>query len=317
MLTNESVIKSGKPWLIGVLVAMLVLALISIAVVITTLATRIEPHIYIALGDSISSGYGLDGYDEAPEGKHPTVFFEMLENAGYADEYHNMAQSGFTTTDLLTQLEEMSEEQLLLFREARVITLNIGGNNLLLPFLSYLSYTHEVSGFEDILAELGGLIGRLFGGASGNDSNTLDVFSILMGNLSPELQSMLENGVDAFSYEFAEIILLLNDNAPNATVIVNTIFNPIPQELLGIYLPISSVAETLIDSMNAVITENSEVLGYFVSDIHASLSNRAELFEFNINPFVGPLSFDPVHPNEKGHYLIAELNYATFRETVD
>jgi len=235
------------------------------------------------LGDSISSGYGLPGYTKAPEGTYTTLFFEKLYQKGYVDEYHNFAASGFTTTDLLEQLNNKTDEEKRLFRSARVITVNIGGNNILTPFLGYL-----------------------------NDLQITSAINMWRGMLSSELEAMLDEGVQTFKIELEEIIIWLEANAPKATIIINTIHNPIPHEIMLISIPISNWSYALTTYMNQSTFEKSYQRGFLVSDVNAYLSQRLYLTNFNLNPFAGELSFDLVHPNEEGHRLIAELNYSTF-----
>ena len=241
------------------------------------------PHIYIALGDSISSGYGLPGYSDKPEGIHTTIFFEKLKQNGYVTDYHNFATSGFTTADLLNQLNSKTDEEKHLFRNAQVITINIGGNNILTPFLAYLA-----------------------------DLQVVSAINTWRGILSPELKAMFDEGVQTFNNDLKEIVTWLQSNAPHATIIINTIHNPIPQEIMMISVPISNWSYTLTTYMNQSAFEKSEQYGFLVADINALLSQRVYLTNFNINPFAGELSLDLVHPNEEGHQLIAELNYSTF-----
>jgi len=80
-----------------------------------TSSEKISLRTFIALGDSVSSGYGLPGYSASPEGGHTSLLFAKLEREGHVDEYHNFAISGFTTADLLELLRNMGGEELLLF----------------------------------------------------------------------------------------------------------------------------------------------------------------------------------------------------------
>jgi len=342
---------------IRVIVCFLALMVIASGIVAAVvLNNRSTAHIYIALGDSVSSGYGLTGYPEAPQGGHASLFFEKLEQAGYVDEYHNFATSGFTTTDLLEQLNNMSSEEIHLFRNARIVTINIGGNNVLTPFLAYLSDLQIVSGAGTVETEAGRILsgawGVLYEIASGvgsvvsneEDAN-LDVGGVVSGigdvlsglggilwgagemiagtpnalytwrgSLSPELEAVLEDGVQTFHDELGEIIAWLASNAPDATILVNTVHNPVPQEILMISVPISNWAYALTSYMNQAIVAQSETHGFLVTDVHGHLSQRLYLTSFNISPLQGALSFDLVHPNEAGHTLIAELNYAAFMD---
>ena len=324
-----------------------------ISVVILSIRSAPNPHIYIALGDSVSSGYGLSGYIGAPEGRHTTLFFDKLHDAELADEYYNFATSGYTTSDLLNMLNNKTRAERRLFNEASVITINVGGNNLLTPFLAYLSDLQVVSGagniqtgagrvlsgawgimyeiasgvgsvispYEDASFSFGGVVrgvGDIFAGFGGVllgagelVFGSPELVDIWRGALSPELAAIFDESLIVFHEDFTEIISWLNTNAPYATIIVNTVFNPIPQEILIISVPISNWASVLIHEINSIIVSESADNGLFVTDIHQHFTDNLELMQFNLNPLSGPLSFDIVHPNEEGHELIAQLHYAT------
>ena len=317
---------------------------------------QIPPFIYIALGDSVSSGYGLLGYPHNPQGRHSTIFFEQLKRGDYVREYINLAQSGLTTSMLLELLDNLSEEELAFFQNARIITLNIGGNNILRPFIDYFAELQVIAGAENIgdgasgvwagawgilselattaenaasdpagaeldlgnitaglgniWAGLGGLIGgtgELIVGAPG-------IISTWRGALSPELEAKLEAGVNDFNSEFTQIITWLETNAPRATIIVNTVYNPIPPEILITSVPIANWADELITAMNTTIVAEGAARGYLVADIYPYFSRQLDLMQFNLNPREGGFSLDLVHPNAAGHYLLARLYYAIFRQ---
>jgi len=311
------------------------------------------PRFYIALGDSIPSGYGLPGYIQYPEGRHTAIFFDKLYEAGHIDEYWNKAISGFTTSMLLAQLHGLSGDELENFHNAAVITVNVGGNNVLTPFLAYLANLQAVMGAENLASGAGttvggawGIISEIIAGLSGlayEGDTDFDPFAILagfgdivaglgelvmgtgnimagtpniistwMGLLSPELTAQLESGVQGFVHEFTEIIAWLEAHAPHATIIVNTIYNPIPREIAFFNVPIALWADELLDTINHAIYVQSVSRGFMVTDLRDYLTNRPELTHFNLNPFDGEISFDVVHPNAEGHVLIARLNYETF-----
>ena len=106
------------------------------------------PRYYVALGDSVASGYGLPTHEES----YPAIFYSLLEKEGYVNNYANMAYNGFTTTMLLEYLHNMDIESIRILENARVITLNIGGNNILVPFFKYLSNLRVVSGVDIIIS---------------------------------------------------------------------------------------------------------------------------------------------------------------------
>ena len=317
------------------------------------------PHIYIALGDSVSSGYGLTGYPQNPRGVHSALFFEGLRSGDYGVETHiNLAQTALTTTTLLAMLEEVDEAGLADFRNARVITLNIGGNNVLVPFLEYMTALQVVSGAGNIGSGAGGVLSGAWGvlyelatgvgqavtapgeagfptggvtsglgdilsgfggliiGAGEIIAGTPDAISTWRGALSPELEELLEHGMQTFLVEFGEILTWLETHAPRATILVNTVYNPIPPEVLLVSVPISNWANVLLGTMNATIREESAARGHLVVDVYARFTNQLGLMQFDLNPFGGAFSLDLIHPSEEGHALIAELHYAAFRQHV-
>jgi lysophospholipase L1-like esterase len=310
------------------------------------------PRYFLALGDSVSSGYGLASHEES----YSAIFYEFLYNEGYVDSYINMAVDGFTTTALLELLNNMDSKERRVFRNARIITVNIGGNNILAPFKNYLSNLGVVSGVDTIRSGAGGIVsgtldiisgirsgietiifdleenkpltpvvitgignviagtGNIITGTGEIISGSIDFFSIFLGSFSPELRNELENGVQVFSDEFKEIITLIKKRAPKATLIVNTVYNPIPQEVLRASLGISSATNMLLESMNSIIIQESKARGYLVTDISTHFSNRLDIMQFNINPTIGSLSLDIVHPNAHGHNLIAQMNKEIFKQ---
>jgi lysophospholipase L1-like esterase len=270
------------------------------------------PRYYVALGDSVASGYGLPTHEES----YPAIFYNLLEKEGYVNNYANMAYNGFTTTMLLEYLHNMDIKNIRILENARAITLNIGGNNILVPFFEYLSNLRVVSGTDIIIygtesvisgawSFISGVRSGVMSRMSGFDENcnvatvyimsginemktgagsiiagtgeiisgTPDVLSTLNGSFSPVLREDLERGVQLFSVDFIDIIALIKQRAPRATIIVNTIYNPIPQEILGTSLEISNVTNRLIESMNSIIIRESR-RGYLVADIHTCLSNQ-------------------------------------------
>ena len=312
------------------------------------------PRGFIALGDSVSSGYGLSGYQISYEGIHATILFERLSD--YVDSKRNFAVSGFTTTDLLDLLQNLNDEDLACFADARFVTVNIGGNNILTPFLEYLGELQIVSGAgsirtgagsilsggwgiiyeiasgvgsiisseQDASFSIGGVLsgfgsilsglGELIVGTGDIIGGSPNVVGTWRGNLSPELEAMLYEGVQIFNNEYVAILDWLSENAPHATIIVNTIYNPIPAEILRISVPISQWANEHIISMNERILYEGETRGLVVVDIFTYFSHRLDLTRLNLNPNEGMMSFDLVHPSAEGHLFIADLQYSALMQ---
>jgi len=320
--------------------------------------------VYIALGDSVSEGYGV----WAAADRHSSLFFAMLQEREIANEYVNLAVSGHTTGDLLLLFNGLGYADLEHFRHAAVITLNIGGNNILSPFFSHLpdledvqmqieqamgliadawamvqdimdfigesrgaiddviTFANEVIEFADnfnifqifrlneivsaappiiggaveVFDEIGALEANITGLFDRVTSlEILNLLALLRGDFPAELLADLQAGLDLFASEFGQILTWIENNAPNATLIVNTVYNPLPTEILGINAGVANESGRLIHDLNQIIREESRQRGFIISDIYSALSGRMDLM--NINP-------DIIHPNPNGHNEIANIN---------
>jgi len=335
-------------------------------------APEVERLVYIALGDSVSEGFGI----WSAEDRHTSVFFAMLQERGFANEYVNMAVSGFTTADLLLLLSALEPEMLDTMRYASVITLNIGGNNILAPFWGHLPDINEIQritdetvgfateawelaveimefasqsretveevlefaseviyfadnfrfldifrinemvdaappiidGAMDVFAEVNALeaaVAGMFERATRLE--VLDLISLFSGSFPSELEAEFQSSIRMFSYEFAEILTWLEDNAPDAVVVVNTVFNPLPTNIIGMPVGLADESQRIIQAVNRIIYEESRQRGFIVSDVYSSLSHRLDMMNLN---------FDIIHPNPQGHYAIAQLNFIDFLQGV-
>ena len=116
--------------------------------------------------------------------------------------------------------------------------------------------------------------------------------------------------------------LLLKQQAHKVTlerftiIIVNTIYNPIPDQVFGLPLEISGTANSLIQSMNNEIIIVCGERGHLVSDIYSDIGNGLNMMNANVDLSALTLSFDVFHPNAAGHELIAQRNYDTYIQRI-
>jgi len=326
---------------------------------------HIPRMVYIALGDSVSEGFGI--WTESD--RHTHVFFNKLLEHEIANYYVNYAISGFTTTDLLNLLHNLNENDLENFRDATVITLNIGGNNILAPFFESLPDTYElqriatdtiefatyawslvneilefINESRDSIADvlefayevvdfienfgvldvfrinamaaaatpiLDGAM-EVFEEINQLESTVADVFNeaanleildfiyLFTGDIPNELEANFQLSIDEFQSEFIQILDWITAHAPNALVIANTVYNPLPPDVIG--LPISFALESnrIIQALNRIIYEEVTERGFIVSDVYNVLSHRLDMMNMN---------FDLIHPNPNGHEIIASMNF--------
>lgn len=224
----------------------------------------------VALGDSVPAFYGVDEGDG-----YVARLSELLYDEGIDIAFTNLAVSGLTTQTLLALLED--GDVLAALRDADVITLNIGGNNILIPFINVIMQQLAALGITDFSA-----------------IPPQQLMELAAMKLTDEQMAPLMAGVAAFEQDFPAIISTLYMTAPNAKIYVNTVYNPIPA-LLGVH----EAAELLITSINKIIADAADY--YAVVDIYAAFAASAGVIT-NFDMMSGSVD---IHPNADGHTLIA------------
>lgn len=97
--------------------------------VFSGISARAQGGGLVVLGDSIATGYGLDGYSAGDNSSAQGSFANRL--GALYPEYDNFARDGLTTEGLLSMTEDGSLSEAL--SGADTVVLSIGGNDLLMP----------------------------------------------------------------------------------------------------------------------------------------------------------------------------------------
>ncbi len=244
---------------------------------------RGESIVYIALGDSIPKGY-------APSG---------LEVTSYVDEQGkylgtkpiNKAVNGMTSTELLSILNSGIYDSEL--AKANVITVTIGSNDLLGPFMAALAESLNINETTPNLAE--------------NIANKIkhDVRNLIpnLGGIKANLESnatidKFQAASKTFSINWPTIINTLKIKAPKAKIMATNIYNPYCGANIPGVFDLQGYGDKFIKEMNEVIANGT---GYETVDIYTAFS-KPGFTNVNIKNFY----FDP-HPNQLGHDTIFEL----------
>jgi len=246
---------------------------------------------YIAFGDSIAAGYGLDGYSDsqesAPAGSYQAITANFLKTDPL-----NYAVSGDDSTDCLSLLNSSKADDAL--SEADIITISIGSNDLLKPFIEILKETFGITGDTSSIDY--SLIEEYYKNA-GSPSLT-DIFA-MVEKLSGELESSqeLHEKVQAFYTNFNEIIQLLKEKAPGAEIYVTNIYNPYKDVII-----LGKTIDSYVKEINKAFETDTE--DYTVIDLY-TLFNKENLsnVQFNAADLSG-INLDP-HPSKQGHQKIA------------
>lgn len=262
---------------------------------------------YVALGDSITTGYGLANFkiNDINNKESPSNFVNKLSKK-LGEKAINFGVEGVDTTLFLQALVKptTSEQKAAIveIKKASVITISIGGNNMFFPILDALNVRigngkniFNASTQEIQLAAL-----SLFFDKKGIDKLKTDV-----------LAGTLRFNGDANNKkvgDFVRIISTLKRMNPKAQIIVQTIYNPYKNKLLGIF-------DDAILSMNKEIIKGSENgKNYKVADVYSAFL-KVKPCTALVNADVG-MSFDP-HPTAKGHEVIyTTVAYAAQNNTL-
>ena len=262
----------------------------------SALAAGGEQKSYVALGDSITTGYGL--------AENETGFAKQVADSnGYT--LTNLAQDGATSTDLLEVVTSEANADTL--KNADLITVTIGGNDLMNALYAYLAeeYNNKQNSdtpitAADVKASLAGEEGAVV------KQITMLVFAI--SNISDFQSSLIANSAyDTLWDNFVEIIETIREINQNAQLIVVNQYNPYSHLTTGISgLDLSSVIsafDSAVQVLNEAISSGETIAGYTVADVYTKFK---EAENNPCNASVSPSINLDFHPNATGHGLIAD-----------
>ena len=246
----------------------------------------------VVLGDSITSGYGLDGYVSGDNYSAAGSFANRL-GENYA-EYSNFAVDGRTTGELLTALED--EDISAALAGADTVVVSIGGNDFLQPMIT--AAFNAAAENQELFAMLSGA----FSGASGSEeaADALDSDDYL--EAATEFMRIMTEAADSVDIQqvvsnIDSILSTVSEKSPESQMIVLTVYNPF-EGVTGMEL-FDTMARTKLEQLNSGIEDAAERNGAQVADVHAAFAGHA-LDYTNIS------SMD-IHPNRDGHGVIYQL----------
>ncbi len=301
----------GKIKLISLLLA---LCLLSGTCALSAAADTADDTLnYLALGDSISAGYGLDN----PLEDGFTALFADLLTSTYDTQVTltNNAVSGLTAATLLTMLQTGMYDDTIAC--ADVITLTIGGNDFMASFYEYLTQAYNAANGTDFTAAY---IQQVIANPSG--SNALIALALLNlatadgfadGLLSSDL---FTDALSDFAKNLTAIGSYLRVANADAVIIIATQYNP--YIWLGdsdMCVSIRSAFEMGTYALNSVIREVAPNFNIAVAETAEAFANSEENL---CNAYVQGYSYDlDFHPNTAGHAVIAESMLAAYESAVD
>ena len=231
---------------------------------------------YVALGDEISIESD-DDYDVEYVSLIKDFLYALNDNLDYS----NLSKEGITSSELLSIIDDNKDK----IRDSDLITISIGGNNILNAILGNLNID------ETILQNC--------------DEEKFD--SIISEYLnSEEIKTEILNEVNKFSKDFPNIIKKIKKLAPEAEIYVNTVYNPINKKC-NIY----DFFDEQINLINDLIVKNNSNYDYKILDCYHILNND-EVLNFKIENGVARIS-----PNKVGHAMMATQVISDYEEYVN
>lgn len=246
---------------------------------------------YLALGDSISTGYGLAD-------KNGSFVNILAKNMGLT--VNNVAVDGAVSQAVLAGVASGQFDAL--FENAEVITLTIGGNDMMAALYQLVADTYNAAGGEAITAMD---VPTILSNAADprNAALTQGVMKILMAgydSVKPQFAPVL-NGVGENLKNMAAYIKSKN---PGVQILVANQYNPY-KWLTAPYNTIGVFFNGGVMDLNAQIgaAENGAGTTYTVVDAYTAFAASEENL---CNATALPMNLD-FHPNSKGHEMLAAL----------
>ena len=263
----------------------------------SALAAGGEQKSYVALGDSITTGYGLDEAHSFAE--------QIAEQEGYTLN-DSLASDGATSTDLLEVVKSEANADTL--KNADLITITIGGNDLMNALYAYLAeeYNNKQNSDTSITAED---VKASLAGEEGAVVKQITMLFFAISNISDFQSSSIANSAyDALWDNFVEIIETIREINQNAQLIVVNQYNPYSHLTTGISgLNLSSVIsafDSAVQALNEAISSGETIADYTVADVYTKFE-QAESNPCNASVSLPSINLD-FHPNATGHGLIAD-----------
>lgn len=256
---------------------------------------------YVALGDSIAAGYGLDGYIDGIKVTPPKDSYQSILATELGATLVNDAVSGMTSQELIELLKSGACD--LELSTADYVTISIGSNDILGLFIKIASSIVQAEENESLLDA----IDRIF--------REGDLLKILMKleELCSEIadNEEIHQAAKAFTTQFQRVLAIVQEKAPNAKIFVTNNYNPYVA-LQDEWFPLGSYAEGYIREMNEAFNKNS--MEYTLIDAYQLFSKGSLVnVTFDLEP-TGSVNFDP-HPNKEGHQVLAEAFQSAIHET--
>ncbi|MEG0573562.1 MAG: GDSL-type esterase/lipase family protein [Erysipelotrichaceae bacterium] len=247
---------------------------------------------FVAIGDSITTGYGLPGYDKTQPFASES-FVELLQKN---KSFHttNLGVDGLNSLGLakMSDPKTLSEAQQTVIKEANAISLTIGGNDLLGRFMTDVATMFSVD-INDKTAMAAAIENPA------NDGAITKILTLLLND---------NTIVTKFSTNLTTTITNIKTMNPKAKIIVQTIANPYKEYTNPVLV---SAIDIGVSALNKTIMLGAAKGTYVVGDVYQVFNDSTQT---NLTNAMNPTtSLDP-HPTAAGHALIADVVFGAMHD---
>ncbi|WP_458408145.1 GDSL-type esterase/lipase family protein [Anaerotignum sp.] len=280
----------------------ILLTIIMITGLIPTNTFAAAPIHVLALGDSITTGYGLTNAE--------TECFTAILGNNYT--VTTKAVNGNTMTGIAQQLQTGAIPTQMI-AAADVITITAGGNDMMGLLYTKMAEIYNAENHSNIRGtDVSTLLGQL------NQSNLMQNYALLgiaeqllsKENATYFMQSQeFVNALAAYQQTLIETTLLLQQINPDAEIIVATQYNPYAEfHNHALFHFFYEGMEEGVSKLNEAITTGAAAGGYTVADVKAAFHENHSTTNdlYNANPDMDAINLD-FHPNAAGHAVLAEV----------
>ena len=241
-----------------------------------TLAEKAKKD-YLALGDSITRGYGLENQADS--------FTEIVAKS-LDMSLQNLAVNGDTSADLLKIVSDKGNKKAI--ENADLITISIGGNDLLHVLYKLIRQTAGLSDnvtfteLQEALLNVENLIPKI-------------------GEMLEKLENiaLFEKAISEYALNLEKIFSKIKEINPKVEILFLNLYNPLSGA--PVFRRISNSAQKIINSMNE---QTANVVAKF-SDKNIKVVDVAKAFD-NRGLILTNILYLDVHPNKAGNKVIAQ-----------
>jgi lysophospholipase L1-like esterase len=251
---------------------------------------------YVALGDSITSGFGLVSFkdNDINNRTSPDNYVVRLGKRLGMNPV-NLGIEGYDSTQLLKMITNPAQQQkadINKLKSASLVTISVGGNNVFIPLINAIDEKlgSNKNIFESDILDVSIAIASLIFDKSS--------YRKLQNTVAGSTLKFTGDSKQKKTGEFETIINTVNKLNPKAQIIVQTVYNPYKNLLPAEF-------SKAVDTINAaIISKSSGGKNYKVADVASAFDKAAKGTQL-VNSDSGN-SFDP-HPTKKGHQVIYTL----------